>query len=156
MNHSTPGPPVPEFIQTHVHQVSDAIQPSHPLSSPSPPAPNPSQHMHSQIDIHTYLNTHMYILHTLHKNTHEYIYILHTRARARTHTHTHTHGLPWWLRRSRVGLQCRRPGFDPWVGKTPWRREWQPTPVFVPGKSHGPRSLVGYSPWGRKESDTTE
>ena len=48
MNHSTPGLPVhhqlPEFIPTHVHQVSDAIQPSHPLSSPSPPAPNPSQH----------------------------------------------------------------------------------------------------------------
>ena len=48
MNHSTPGHPVhhqlPEFTQTHVHWVSDAIQPSHPLSSPSPPAPNPSQH----------------------------------------------------------------------------------------------------------------
>ena len=48
MNHSTPGLPVhhqlPEFTETHVHQVSDAIQPSHPLSSPSPPAPNPSQH----------------------------------------------------------------------------------------------------------------
>ena len=38
----------------------------------------------------------------------------------------------------------------------PWRRAWQPTPVFSPGKSHGQRSLVGYSPWGRKESDTTE
>ena len=48
MNHSTPGLPVhhklPEFTQTHAHRVSDAIQPSHPLSSPSPPAPNPSQH----------------------------------------------------------------------------------------------------------------
>ena len=48
MNHSTPGFPInhqlPEFTQTHVHQVGDAIQPSHPLSSPSPPAPNPSQH----------------------------------------------------------------------------------------------------------------
>ena len=48
MNRSTPGLPVhhqlPEFTQTHVHRVSDAIQPSHPLSSPSPPAPNPSQH----------------------------------------------------------------------------------------------------------------
>ena len=48
MNHSTPGLPVhhqlPEFTQTHVHRVGDAIQPSHPLSSPSPPAPNPSQH----------------------------------------------------------------------------------------------------------------
>ena len=48
MNRSTPGLPVhhqlPEFTQTHIHQVGDAIQPSHPLSSPSPPAPNPSQH----------------------------------------------------------------------------------------------------------------
>ena len=48
------------------------------------------------------------------------------------------------------------PGFDPWVGKIPWRRKWQPTPVLLPGESHGGRSLVGYSPWGRKESDTTE
>ena len=47
-------------------------------------------------------------------------------------------------------------GFDPWVGKIPWRREWQPTPVFLPGEFHGQRSLVGYSPWGRTESDTTE
>ena len=47
-------------------------------------------------------------------------------------------------------------GVNPWVGKIPWRRKWQPTPVFVPGESHGQRSLVGYSPRGRKESDTTE
>ena len=38
--------------------------------------------------------------------------------------------------------------FDPWVRKIPWRRKWQPTPVFLPGKSHGQRSLGGYSPWG--------
>ena len=43
---------------------------------------------------------------------------------------------------------CRRHRFDPWVRKIPWRRKWQPTPVFMPGKSHGQRSLVGYSPWG--------
>ena len=64
--------------------------------------------------------------------------------------------LPWWLRGSSVCLQCGRPGFDPWVGKIPWRRKWQSTPVFLPGESHGRRSLVGYSPQGRKESDTTE
>ena len=46
--------------------------------------------------------------------------------------------------------------FDPWFGKIPWRREWQPTPEFLPGKSHGQRSLVGYNPWGHKELDTTE
>ena len=51
--------------------------------------------------------------------------------------------------------QCRL-GFDPWVGKSPWRRKWHPTPVPLLGKSHGQRSLVGYSPWGHKESDTTE
>ena len=45
---------------------------------------------------------------------------------------------------------------QPWVRKIPWRTEWQPTPVFLPGKSHGQRSLGGYSPWGHKESDTTE
>ena len=43
-----------------------------------------------------------------------------------------------------------------WVGRIPWRRKWHPTPVFLPGKSHGGRNLVGYSPWGRKEPDTTE
>ena len=53
-------------------------------------------------------------------------------------------------------LQCGRTGFDPWVGKIHWRRKWQFTPVFLPGKSHGQRSLDGCSPWGHKESDTTE
>ena len=47
-------------------------------------------------------------------------------------------------------------GFYLWVRKIPWRRKWQPTPVFLPGKSHGQRSLAGYSPWGHKESDTTK
>ena len=46
--------------------------------------------------------------------------------------------------------------FNPWVGKIPWRRKWQPTSVFLPGESHGERSLVGHSPRGRKELDTTE
>ena len=50
----------------------------------------------------------------------------------------------------------RRHGFDPWVRKIPWRRAWQPTPVFLPRKSSEQRSLVGYSPWGHKQSDTTE
>ena len=47
-------------------------------------------------------------------------------------------------------------GFDPWVGKFPWRRKWQPTPVFLLGEFHGQRSLVGYSPLGLKVSDTTD
>ena len=53
-------------------------------------------------------------------------------------------------------LQCRRPGLDPWVGNIPWRWKWQPTPVFLPRESHGQSSMVGYNPWGCKESDTTE
>ena len=65
-------------------------------------------------------------------------------------------GLPWWLRGESVCLQCRKPGFNPWVRKIPWRRKWQSIPVFLPGESHGQRSLVGYSPWGCKESDMTE
>ena len=55
--------------------------------------------------------------------------------------------------------QCRRwkrHGFDPCVRKIPWRRVWQSTPLFLPGESHELRSLVGYNPWGRKESDMTE
>ena len=54
-------------------------------------------------------------------------------------------------------LKCRRPRFDPWVGKIPWRKEWLPTLVFLAGEFHGQRShLVGYSPLGHKESDMTE
>ena len=66
------------------------------------------------------------------------------------------HKVPRWLRQQRICLQCGRPGFDPWVGKTPWREEWLPTPVFLPGELCGQRSLVGYSPWGCKELDRTE
>ena len=50
----------------------------------------------------------------------------------------------------RIHLPSRRNRFDPWLEKTPWRRKWQPTPVFSPGKSHGERRLVGYSPWGHE------
>ena len=52
--------------------------------------------------------------------------------------------------------RCKRCKLNPWVGKIPWRRKWQPTPVFLPGKSHGQRSLAGYSPGGLIESDTTK
>ena len=69
------------------------------------------------------------------------------------------HGLSRWLRGEKSACQrrsCGRCRFDPQVRKIPWRRKWQPTPVFLPGWSHRQRSLVGYSPWGHKESDTTE
>ena len=57
-------------------------------------------------------------------------------------------GLPWWLR--------QKPGFISWVQKIPWRRKWHPTAVLLPRKSHGQKSLGGYSPWGCKKSDMTE
>ena len=61
--------------------------------------------------------------------------------------------LSWWLGGKEFTFQCRRLrrcGFDPWVGKIPWRKKWESTPVFLPAKSHGQRSLAGYSPWGCK------
>ena len=55
-------------------------------------------------------------------------------------------GLPWWFSGNEPAFQCRRHEFDPWVGKICWRRKWQPTVVFLPGKTNGQRSLAGYSP----------
>ena len=63
--------------------------------------------------------------------------------------------LPWWFSWSRVCPSCGRPRFDPWACKICWRREWLPTPVFLPGEFHGQRSLVNYSR-GHNELDTTE
>ena len=67
--------------------------------------------------------------------------------------------LPQGLRGQRIRLQCRKHrghAFNPWVWENPLEEEGQPTPAFLPGKSHGQRSLVSYNPWGHKESDTTE
>ena len=55
--------------------------------------------------------------------------------------------------RAKAGDRC---GFGPWIWKIPWRRKWQPTGVFLPGESHGQRSLAGYSPWVTRSQDTTE
>jgi len=63
--------------------------------------------------------------------------------------------LPWWLSGKESACQVGDMGSSPGLGRFPWRRKWQPTEVFLPGKSHGQRSLVGYSPWGHKESATT-
>ena len=60
---------------------------------------------------------------------------------------------PWWLNGKESACQYRRLKRCEF---NPWRRKWQPTPVFLPGESHGWRSLAGYGPWGHKESDTTE
>ena len=59
-------------------------------------------------------------------------------------------GLSWWLSGQESTCQCRRCRFDPWVSTSPWRKTWQSTLVFLPGKSHGQRSLVGYGPWDHK------
>ena len=72
---------------------------------------------------------------------------------------TEDRGFPGGPSGQASACQRRRPeshGFDPWVGKIPRRRQWQSTPVFLPGKSHGWRSLAGCNPWGHKELDTTE
>ena len=60
------------------------------------------------------------------------------------------------IKKKKIYLQCGIPGFNSWVRKIPWRREWLPTPVFLPGEFHGQRSLAGYSPWDHKELDITE
>ena len=59
-------------------------------------------------------------------------------------------GLPWWLSGKESTCQCRRCEFNSWGMKIPSKRKWQPTPAFLPGKSHGQRSLTGYSSWGHK------
>ena len=70
---------------------------------------------------------------------------------------------PWWLRWKRIRLQFRRPGFNSWVGKIPWRRAWEPTAVFLPGEFPWIEECLeeitwadGHSPCSRKESDKTE
>ena len=75
------------------------------------------------------------------------------------HVNTGIMGFPGGISGEESACQHRRYKrcvFNPWVRKIPWRRKWQHTPVFVPGKSHGQRSLAGYSPWGRREPDVTE
>ena len=70
--------------------------------------------------------------------------VIHGVAKSRTRLSDWTE-LNWT---ERIFLQCRRPGFYPWVGQIPWRRDWLPTPVFLPGEFYGLRSLANYSPEG--------
>ena len=70
-----------------------------------------------------------------------------------THTHTPTYTSLVVQMVKKSVCNAGGPGFDPWDWKTPWRREWLPTPVFLPGELHGRRNLVGYSLWGHKELD---
>ena len=207
MNRGTPGLPVhhqlPKFTQTHVHQVSDAIQPSHPLSSPSSLAPNPSQHQSlfpiSQLftwggqkywsfsfsispskEIPGLISFRMDWLDLLAVQGTLKSLLQHHSSKASIlrcsafFTVQLSHPLQEksyiWKRHIPISIvlwssvvaqkvkrlpTMRRPRFDPCVGNIPWRRKWQPTPVFLPGKSHGQRSLVGYSPQGRQDWATS-
>ena len=77
----------------------------------------------------------------------------HEVARSWTRLSDFTSFLRWaslWFSGKESTCQCKRHRLDPWVGTIPWRRKWQPIPVFLPGKSHGQKSLAGYSPWGPK------
>ena len=98
---------------------------------------------HLDLDSNTHTHTYMYMdIHTCeHAHTRRFVCI-------------GVYGLLWWLTGKESAWQCRRRGFDPWVGKIAWRRKWQPISVFLPGKFHGQRKLVGYSPWDHKESET--
>ena len=74
-------------------------------------------------------------------------------------TYTWENGLPWWLSGKESACRRRRHrrcGFDPWVGKMPWRGKWQPVLISLSRRSHGQKSLVGYRPRGCQESDTAE
>ena len=130
-------------------------------------------HTHTYIYIHIYIHTHIYI--------HKYLvwgipwteklgrlfcpwgpkrvgHNLATKQQQYTHTHMHTcvcvfPGGTMIKKSTCQGKSHWRLLFDPWVRRIPWRRKWQPTAVFLPGKSYGQRSLAGYSPWGLKESD---
>ena len=74
-------------------------------------------------------------------------------------SHSYLRGFAGGASGKELACQCRRHkrwGFNLWVGKILWRRSWQPSLVFLPGESHGQRSLAGYSSWGHEELDTTE
>ena len=65
-------------------------------------------------------------------------------------------GLPWWLSDKRIHLLCRRPRFNPWVGKIPWRKKWQPTPVLWPGKSCSPWGVAKSQSWLVTEHNSSQ
>ena len=154
MNCSSPGLPVLhyllEFVQTHVYWVSDAIQPFHPLSSHSPPAFNLSQHQ----GLFQWVSC-----------SHQVSKVLELELQ-----HQSFQWIQGWFPLGLTGLiSLLSKGLSGIFSNTTiWkhqffsaqpslrRRQWQPTPALLPRKSHGWRSLRGYSPWGRKESDTTE
>ena len=183
MDCSMPGFPVhhqlPELAQTHIHWVGDTIQPSHPLSSPFPPAFNLSQHQglfqwvsssHQVVKVLEFQHqSFQWIFRTdflydwldllavqgTLKSLLQYhsskasilrcsaLFIVHishpymTTGKTITLTRQTFVWLPWWLSVKGSTCPCRRCLVDQWAGKIPWRKKWQLTPVFLPGKSHG-------------------
>ena len=86
-----------------------------------------------------------------------FIYISNQRLLRLRHWQARTLGIPSGTSHKEPAYQCRKYkqcGFNPWVGKIPWKRAWQPTPVFLPQDSHGQRSLAGYGPWSCKSPQT--
>jgi len=161
MNLNTPGLPVhhqlPEFTQTHIHRISDAIQPSHPLSSPSLPAPNPSQHQSLFQWVQCIcINTHIM---ANGGGSLEIIFIWHqisSLVMGRSLDIWSLYLLEFSREIELIGDVCSCLSLSIIfisIYLSIWRRQWQPTPVLLPGKSHGRRSLVGCRPWGHEESD---
>ena len=147
MNRSTPGLPVhhqlPEFTQTHVHRVSDVIQPSHPLSSPSPPAPIPPS-------IRVFSNES-----TLHIRWPKDWSFSFSISPSNEHPGLISFRMDWLdfltvqgTLKSLLQHHSSKASIFPCTAFFQ-RRQWHPTPVLLLGKSHGWRSLVGCSPWGR-------
>ena len=152
MNGSTPGLPVhhqlPEFTQTHVHWVSDAIQPSHPLSSPSPPAFSLSQHQ----GLFKWVSS-----------SHQVAKVLELSKEVLVpHSSTLAWKIPWMEEPEKLQSMGSLRFRHDWATSlslftfTHWRRKWQPTPVFLPGESQGRGIRVGCRLRGLTESDTTE
>ena len=132
MDYSMPGFPVYhqvlELAQTHVQWVSDAIQPYHPLLSPSLPALILSQH----------------------QGLFQWVSCLHQVVKVNW-VKANFFGLPRWCSGKESAWQCkrcRRRGFNPWIRKITWRRNWKPSPLFLPGKPHGQSKHACLSPSG--------
>ena len=173
MNRSTPGVPVhhqlPEFIQTHAHRVGDAIQPSHPLLSPSPPAPNPSQHQglfqwvsssHQVANVLEFQLQHQSFQWTprtdvLFSNTtvqkHQFFS---AQVSSQSAICGHMSGFPGGSGVKNLPV-VKETKVQSLGWEDPLEKEMQPTPLFLSGESHGQWSLAGYSPWVCNESDMT-
>ena len=114
---------------------------------------NPHKHIISHSNIHTAQIAHRPTYHNPHTCTHT---ITHIHSPPSTYLHILHHPSPYMLVvKNPPASADKRCGFNPWVRKILWRRKWQSTPGFLPGKSYGQRSLESYSPWDCKELDMT-